>query len=458
MSRMDWFSFRKQKLIAQLFFETIPQAILQGFLFSGFIQGRELTGITRSDLILSISAAILNSFIQIFRLKMESTAAQETFVQYSLHCITARFAWVPFTHKMIEFVQKNDGRNILNVNYHIQYELPLIKFLSRYLTTRNATEPLQIMYNEVQSRTYLLEEDEEEIEYQRIIERNYDINKKKVFGSIEYDFSNVTIKKLITTIKGLSKDRIKSKHICIKFGESLRLLGVRSIINLMQACHEKHIDLADIHQINWHQSFNHIVHDDIHKDPRLFSYTFDDNRKSLLISLYLTGYSKQENYFLLKSFVKDYDVPINTQDSKGDTIIHHMIRNKDFDAIYELFDVLKPEQRFNFNTQNDNGDTVLHEMVKQNNYSELKQLLNIIRLQSNTEINLKSFNNAGQSVLFLALEQDRTLIHKKIIQEEEREMVEKMIQIEIEKEKEEKQKREEHARQEEREREKAVAE
>eukprot|EP01084_Bolivina_argentea_P121456 215224_1 len=42
MSRMAWLSFKKQKLMAQLFFETIPQVILQSLLAFGVIKGAGL--------------------------------------------------------------------------------------------------------------------------------------------------------------------------------------------------------------------------------------------------------------------------------------------------------------------------------------------------------------------------------------------------------------------------------
>eukprot|EP01083_Nonionella_stella_P021549 59730_1 len=42
MSRMDWLSFKKQKVITQLFFESLPQVILQSLLFTSVIKGREL--------------------------------------------------------------------------------------------------------------------------------------------------------------------------------------------------------------------------------------------------------------------------------------------------------------------------------------------------------------------------------------------------------------------------------
>eukprot|EP01083_Nonionella_stella_P096780 272139_1 len=258
MSRMDWFSFKKQKLIAQLFFETAPQAILQVLLAFHVIEGRDLAGISDRDLILSIGAAILNSFVQLFRLKKESKAAQETFVQYSLHCITARFGWVPFNHLMQQFVDAED--RALDINYKMQYELPLITHLSKQLLQRNAVEPLYIAYdpyhdyNDFEDMVDGHKDDEQE--YHGMLHKQTTKKKlKAAYGSIEYDFSAITVNKLITTIKALPLRKLESKQIRIKFGDALRLLNVRDIVSLMRACAEKRIDLLDIDQIDWSQSF-----------------------------------------------------------------------------------------------------------------------------------------------------------------------------------------------------------
>ena len=93
-------------------FETCPQVTLQAFLFFGLIEGLYLTNITHSDLALSIGSATFNSIIQVYRLKKESEAAQETFVQYALNCITARFGWVPFDHKLQQFAKAKDVKNL----------------------------------------------------------------------------------------------------------------------------------------------------------------------------------------------------------------------------------------------------------------------------------------------------------------------------------------------------------
>merc|ERR1712228_640970 len=300
----------------------------------------------------------------------------------------------------------------LEINYKIQYRLPIITNLSEYLIKRGALKPLKLSNDANYSyrSQQEIQIDEREVQYKKFM--TFNINPKKgTLASIEYDFSSITMNKLITVIKELSIP--KSKQISISFGDSLRLLGVRSIICLMQCCFEKGIILNDIDLINWDQPFLNAVFNEDCNDPRLFSFTFDENRKSLLISLYLTGYGSQNNYNLLKQFVAKYDVPINIADDRGDTILHHMIRAADYDAIYELLNALKPNQRFQFDARNDDGNTVLHEMVKKNDYDELKHLLNIIDIKSEITRSLKVFNESGESPLYLALQNDRNRLKNK---------------------------------------------
>merc|ERR1712228_950708 len=199
MSRMDWFSFKKQKLISQLFFETVPQAILQSLLFFEIIKGKDLAGITNNDLILSLSSAAFNSLLQIFKLYQESNAVKESFVQYSLNCITARFGWVPFEHQIKGFAD-NENIKTLTIDYKIKYRLPLITYLSENLTQNNQLkicDDANYAYNDYQEIQF-----DDEQKYKKLI-NNAKHQNKAALGSIEYDFSSISINKLITTIKEL---------------------------------------------------------------------------------------------------------------------------------------------------------------------------------------------------------------------------------------------------------------
>ena len=120
-------------------FETIPQVTLQVLLFTDIIQGKGSTNITDQDLILSIGSAVLNTIVQLLRLKLESRAVKEAFIQYSLNCITARFGWIPFKHLLEQFGNKVDEeengsmdksesipiRNKLSIDFTVEYKIPL---------------------------------------------------------------------------------------------------------------------------------------------------------------------------------------------------------------------------------------------------------------------------------------------------------------------------------------------
>eukprot|EP01084_Bolivina_argentea_P229506 387328_1 len=432
MSRMDWFSFKKQKIMAQLFFETVPQLTLQALLFFDIISGKDSQGITDRDLIISLSSAFFSSIMQLFRLKAESGAVRETFVHYALNCITARFGWVAYRDKIEEFQKRlekefkqkcwgccgNKGitEKILELDYSLHYNLPLVTYLTGVLSKKSSFQPLQVAIRHKKSKT--------------------------AYGSVEYDFSSKTVNTLISTIKSL---KLKNDtQIKIIFGEALRLLSVREIISLMQTCSAKNILLPDIHLIDWTHAFDNT---NSRQDPRLFSHTFDDNDRTLLISLYLTGYDGGD-HSIMRSFVHDFDVPLTSQDNEGNTILHHMIKHKDYDSINVLLSALKPKQRIHFDVQNDEGDTIVHQQLKNtgasfgehirsvtqraitsfaaltltpknqladvnvktgiDDYEELKDLLDLIKKNSKSgqKFNIFAFNRSGESVMYLALERD----------------------------------------------------
>ncbi len=152
-----------------------------------------------------------------------------------------------------------------------------------------------------------------------------------ITGSVEFQFSSISIGKLINALKRNSCSY--HGNVRIIFGNSLQLLGVREIISLMQACSEqknkkkeKAIQLLDITQKGiWSSAFQNMEPE---QDVRLYSNTFDDTQKKqpLLISLYKTEYDN-ENFDLLKLFIKEHDVPINISDKDNNTIIQHLDKN-----------------------------------------------------------------------------------------------------------------------------------
>ena len=177
----------------------------QVLLFLSIIAGGELTGITKQDLRLSIGSASFNCIIQLFRLKLESTAVEETFVQYSLNCITARFGWVPFSSKLKAFTKSHEP---IILNYDINYTLPLLKRLDKKERKNSAVLKVKFdgehiySHHEVEVSAAVSSPEQE---YLNIMKWNKNDSKKTSFGSmpIKYEFSSLTVNKLITLIKEL---------------------------------------------------------------------------------------------------------------------------------------------------------------------------------------------------------------------------------------------------------------
>eukprot|EP01083_Nonionella_stella_P267985 905610_1 len=397
LSRMDWLSFKRQKVIAQLYFETIPQLTLQFILLW---TGAASSTITHFDLSLSVASALLNSGIGTYRITLESKAVNERFLQYALHCITSRFGWVPFQHIIDEFKDCKTSEIDEFKDYidHYRTNNPPSKCCDGCLCAQPTVTAAQTT-NDLLELDYTLSFSLPVITY--LSEKRANEENKKAckigcklkvcdttMGSVPFDFSETTIQYLISSIQYMERQEVETKRRTIRiiWGESLRLLNVRDIVCLMQACRDKHIELPDIHKIDWKQAFSN----SFDTDPRLLSHTFDAEDRSLLISLYLAGYhGTNRDYPILRAFVSEFDVPINTRDAKGDTIMHHMIRNKDYDGIRAFLDSLQAKQRFNFDAQNDDNRIVMHELIRYFKTDGLTMLFGAIKPTQFINFNLQ---------------------------------------------------------------------
>ena len=352
-----------------------------------------MSGITDHDLLLSVSFAAANSLFSVFELFAESRGVSESFVQYSLHCITARHGWVPFAHIIGRFlsgqntpnglrrnscwnkmcslrrIYKDDDRqkandNELEIDYKMMYRLPLLSWLS------GETLKVSMTYSfSPQTLKSLM------AIFQTKQETSSDA--KSPSGS-----SSSSHRKLSGTDK---------KTLSIKFRKSLDLLSVRQIVHLMQCCHSQGIKLPDIHEVDWPQIFKNTP---IEEDPRLYSNTFDEDSRPLLISLYLTNYDNN-NWQILRDFIA-LDADINVADDNGSTLLHHMLKRNDWRAIKVLFSALKWNQRINFDLENDERNIVILEMIKKYKVKGLKEVLNALKPRQ--QINFAVRDQSGDSI------------------------------------------------------------
>ena len=365
---------------------------MQTLLFFGVINGKEVSGITDRDLLLSVSFAAANSLFSVFELFAESRGVRESFVQYSLHCITARHGWVPFADIIGRFLGGEDGDYALRGNSCWNKLFGLRAIPKDAERKRGDENELDIDYN-MMYRLPLLSW----------------LSGEKLTVSISYSFSPQTLKSLMAILqtKKESASDAKSpsgsftpsrrkltaerKTLSMKFRKSLDLLSVRQIVHLMQCCHSQGIKLPDIHEVDWPQIFKNTP---IEEDPRLYSNTFDEDSRPLLISLYLTNYDNN-NWQILREFIA-LDTPINVADNDGSTLLHHMLKRNDWRAIRVLFSALKWNQRINFDQENDERNIIILEMIKMYKVKGLKEALNALKPRQ--QINFAVRDQSGDSM------------------------------------------------------------
>ena len=410
----DWLSFGKQKQIAQFWFETVPQVSIQTLLFFGIVNGKEVSGITDSDLVMSVIVAAANSLFSVFELFAESRGVGESFVQYSLHCITARHGWVPFTDTINRFLGGNyEGQEVRRKTLWNQLfglkAIPNGDDVDGNETEKSIDNAGGVATTErAVSNTLHIDYD---MKY-RLPLLSY-ITNEKVTSSIVYSFSRMTLRSLMalfetkrgafdakspsgsTPTSPRRSSTIRTKSLSIKFRKSLDLLSVRQIVELMQCCRSQGIILPDIHEVDWPQIFKNTS---IEEDPRLYSNTFDEHNRPLLISIYLTKYDNNDWQILRDLIALDAD--INVTDNEGSTLLHHMLKEKDWKTIDEvLFSGLRSHHRINFNLENDEGKVIILEMIKmpdEGPVEVLKEVFNVLKPRQ--KIDFAVSDRAGDSI------------------------------------------------------------
>ena len=202
-NRMNYEGIKRQKSIAQLLFESIPQLIIQTFAVFDIglfrLDNNTNETISEFDIYLSMTFALLNAIGQLWRIILEKKSIEESFIQYCVTCLTGRIGWIPFKYK-IENILKNNKIENENEN---ENEIPLINYKIQY-------------------------------EYPFGISKFF---RKK--GEIIFDFSQVTIKEFLnnidtTTLHESHKD--SDIVLNIDFDNSLRLLSFQDLSQLFKVC------------------------------------------------------------------------------------------------------------------------------------------------------------------------------------------------------------------------------
>eukprot|EP01083_Nonionella_stella_P014862 41621_1 len=193
MDRMNWEGFKRQKSVAQLMFETVPQLTIQVLLFCNVIPGKHLIDMNQTILLTSIASASLNCVRQMIKLVLESKAVRQNVIEYSLHCVMARVGWVPFRTTIDTF--RVADRYPLSIDYNIKYAIPIVTACCG------------------------------------------------ITGSMEYDFSSRTVRHLVAVLSMVEGTK---QSLSITFGKTLRLLTLQDLLLLLSVCQRQNIKILDM--------------------------------------------------------------------------------------------------------------------------------------------------------------------------------------------------------------------
>eukprot|EP01084_Bolivina_argentea_P296727 511082_1 len=321
MDRMNWEGFKRQRAVAMLMFETIPQITIQALLYFDIISGKELTGVTDQILLTSIVSATLNSLRQVIKLVLESKAVEQNVIEYSLHCVMARVGWVPF-HRNIDTFRLSMISE-MHINYNIKYDIPIF------------TKCLGVA------------------------------------GSMEYDFSSMTIRHLITV---LSQIKSEKKKLSIEFGGTLRLLTFQDLLLLLTVCQQQNIEISDIVKPKVFDFENAIeMSSKMDKDCRLFKHARNSVGRPLLMAFCDLGLKPNSIQSQMMYKVLQFGLDVNLTDvSTGESLIFSLLRNFDYSSIRYLLTRYCEEQKIkiNLNYYNKNGICPLYAALELYNKDE----------------------------------------------------------------------------------------
>jgi hypothetical protein len=101
MDHMAVEGYRRQRTIAQLLFESIPQVIVQALIFLGVMRVGDLMETAQTAIIMSVVLSAVNVVSQFGKIFVEARGLREGFVRYAMTCMLARLGFVPFLDELV---------------------------------------------------------------------------------------------------------------------------------------------------------------------------------------------------------------------------------------------------------------------------------------------------------------------------------------------------------------------
>lgn len=109
---MDVETYKRQRGITQLMFESVPQVIIQSFIFFK-VSGFDLNlGTNRDDLTFSLIIAACNILKELGRCSLEAKGLEEHWMQHTMSAMSGMVGWVPYMRRLELRLHINpDGSN-----------------------------------------------------------------------------------------------------------------------------------------------------------------------------------------------------------------------------------------------------------------------------------------------------------------------------------------------------------
>ena len=101
MDHMAVEGYRRQRTIAQLLFESVPQVLVQALIFLGVMRVGDLMETAQTAIIMSVVLSAVNVVSQFGKIYVEARGLRISFVRYAMTCMLARLGFVPFLDELV---------------------------------------------------------------------------------------------------------------------------------------------------------------------------------------------------------------------------------------------------------------------------------------------------------------------------------------------------------------------
>lgn len=113
LNQQEFDGFSMQQKITQLFFSSLPTAILNILIINEYLDCSKVVEDSPDAIYFSLLLSFVNICSTLLQIYNESKGFEEAYLTYSMNCMNAKTGWIPFIHKI-----QNGGLN-QSINYFL---------------------------------------------------------------------------------------------------------------------------------------------------------------------------------------------------------------------------------------------------------------------------------------------------------------------------------------------------